>query len=56
LLNAMQRANWPVTFSIGLISILNSPESVDEMLSLADAMMYSVKQEGKNSIAARVLA
>lgn len=55
-LDQLQRENWPVTFSIGLISFLNSPESVEEMMSLADAMMYSVKQKGKNSIAARVLA
>ena len=48
LLQAMQRENWPVTFSIGSINVLNPPESVDEMMNQADAMMYSVKQKGKN--------
>jgi GGDEF domain-containing protein len=52
----MQRKNRPVTFSIGLISFLNPPESVEERMSQADAMMYSVKQKGKNSMATRVLA
>jgi GGDEF domain-containing protein len=52
LLHSMQRKNRPVTFRIGLISFLNPPESVSQ----ADAMMYSVKQKGKNSMATRVLA
>ena len=56
LLESMQRENWPVTFGIGLISFLNPPESVEVMMSQADAMMCSVKLKGKNSIAARVLA
>ena len=56
LLHSMQPKNWAVTFSIGLISFLDPPESVEERMSQADAMMYSVKQTGKNSIATRVLA
>jgi hypothetical protein len=32
-----------VTFSIGLISFLYPPELVEEVMSQADAMMYSVK-------------
>ena len=44
------------TKSAGLISFTTPPESVEEMMSLADAMMDSVKLKGKNSIAARVSA
>jgi diguanylate cyclase (GGDEF)-like protein len=50
LLEAMQREAMPVTFSIGVASFLAPPESVDSALRLADALMYSVKQRGKNEI------
>ena len=53
LLVSMQRREWPVTFSIGLVSFATPPESVEEMLKQADAVMYSVKLKGKNSIAAQ---
>lgn len=51
LLESMRRRNWPVTFSIGLASFPVPPESVEEMVKQADAIMYSVKLKGKNSIA-----
>jgi diguanylate cyclase (GGDEF)-like protein/PAS domain S-box-containing protein len=51
LLNSMQRKNWPVTVSIGLVTFSTPPESVEEMVKQADAVMYSVKARGKNSIA-----
>jgi diguanylate cyclase (GGDEF)-like protein/PAS domain S-box-containing protein len=52
LLSSMQEHNWPVTFSIGLISYRVPPESVSEMIRKADEAMYSVKLKGKNSVAA----
>jgi diguanylate cyclase (GGDEF)-like protein len=52
LLRAMQERNWPVTFSIGVVSFTVPPASVEEMVKQADEVMYSVKQRGKNSIAA----
>lgn len=52
LLRAMQERNWPVTFSIGMVSFTVPPASVEEMVKQADEVMYSVKQRGKNSIAA----
>ena len=46
----MLKNKWPVTFSIGVIT-LNAPQyTVDEILGLADKMMYSVKNYGKNDI------
>jgi diguanylate cyclase (GGDEF)-like protein len=51
LLELMQQKNWPVTFSIGLISFQTPPESIDEMVRGADQVMYSVKLKGKNSFA-----
>ena len=53
LLGAMQDKNWPVTFSIGLVSFETPQESIDEMVRDADRVMFSVKLQGKNSYAAR---
>jgi diguanylate cyclase (GGDEF)-like protein len=52
LLEGMRQENWPVTCSIGLTSFRDAPESVEEMVRRADAVMYSVKLKGKNSVAA----
>ena len=56
LMEAMQEKQWPVTFSIGLISFNVPPESIDEMVREADRVMYSVKLKGKNSIAVHEMA
>jgi diguanylate cyclase (GGDEF)-like protein len=47
---AMLRHGWPVTFSIGVVTFLTPPESVDEVVRAADSLMYEVKRGGKNSI------
>jgi diguanylate cyclase (GGDEF)-like protein len=41
---------WPVTFSIGIVSFILKPESVEEMINIADTLMYSVKRTSKNRI------
>jgi diguanylate cyclase (GGDEF)-like protein len=46
----MQDNSWPVTFSIGVLTFTAVPVSADEMLSMADKMMYTVKNSGKNNI------
>lgn len=48
------RRHWPVTFSVGLVSCAKLECTHEEMLQRADALMYEVKREGKNSL--RVLA
>jgi diguanylate cyclase (GGDEF)-like protein len=50
LLDEMQKNNWPVTLSVGVLSLAASQLSVDEMLGIADQMMYAVKNGGKNNI------
>jgi diguanylate cyclase (GGDEF)-like protein len=50
LLAAMQAQNWPVTFSIGAITYQAPPPTLDEMVKLADELMYEVKNSGKNAI------
>jgi len=47
---AVHEANWPVTFSIGVVTFESAPDSIDEMLKHADRAMYTVKNRGKNSI------
>jgi diguanylate cyclase (GGDEF)-like protein len=51
LLQEMRQRGWPVTFSIGVISCLEAPSSVDEVINRADDLIYSVKKDGKNAIA-----
>jgi diguanylate cyclase (GGDEF)-like protein len=50
LLEEMQKNGWPVTFSTGVLTFTKPPGSVDEVLSVADGLMYSVKNSGKNNI------
>ncbi|CAN5869261.1 hypothetical protein BH24DEI2_BH24DEI2_22770 [soil metagenome] len=51
LLAKMRERNWPVTFSIGIVTFLEPPGSVADLLSAADALMYRVKHKGKNRVA-----
>lgn len=48
LVDTMDENKWPATFSIGAITFLNPPDSVDEIVEKADYLMYCIKNEGKN--------
>ncbi|HEY9673295.1 MAG TPA: GGDEF domain-containing protein [Waterburya sp.] len=50
LLIIMQNNDWPVTFSIGAVTFINPPKSVEEMIQCADRLMYLVKNNGKNQL------
>ena len=50
LLDEMRKNNWPVTFSIGVLTCSVVPHSIDELVNMADELMYSVKREGKNGV------
>jgi diguanylate cyclase (GGDEF)-like protein len=50
LLNDMKNNHWPTTFSIGVVTCLEPPRSNDDLITLADNMMYQVKWNGKNGI------
>ena len=50
LLENMKTHAWEITFSIGVLTFLVMPQSVDEMVSLTDGLMYEVKTGGKNAI------
>jgi diguanylate cyclase (GGDEF)-like protein len=46
--DAAQGREWPTTFSIGVVTFESVPGSAEEMLTVADSVMYSVKQSGKD--------
>lgn len=50
LLEVVERYEWPVTFSFGVVTWKEPPSSVDEMVGMADELMYETKRHGKNSI------
>jgi diguanylate cyclase (GGDEF)-like protein len=56
LLDAMQTSQWPVTFSVGVVTFLSPPATIDSALKQADEFMYSVKRSGKNRIEYHVVA
>lgn len=43
-------AVWPVTFSIGMVTYRTAPENTNEMIRIADQLMYEVKTSGKNEL------
>jgi diguanylate cyclase (GGDEF)-like protein len=49
-LEIMRRHGWPVTLSIGVVTFTSPPSTVDETLRISDQLMYSAKNNGKNSI------
>jgi diguanylate cyclase (GGDEF)-like protein len=47
---AMKEHNWPIGFSIGVVSFDLPPARLDEAIRSADELMYHVKRHGKNDI------
>ena len=43
-------------FSMGVVTFLDPPASVDEMLSTADRVMYSAKKNGKHTICREIFS
>jgi diguanylate cyclase (GGDEF)-like protein len=50
LLEKMGRHGWPVTFSVGMVTCSEDCGTAEDVLARADALMYSAKGEGKNTI------
>jgi diguanylate cyclase (GGDEF)-like protein len=50
LLEEMRQYHWPVTFSIGVLTCSAAPPTTDELLKMADELMYAVKLDGKHGI------
>ncbi|MFC1584559.1 GGDEF domain-containing protein [Fibrobacterota bacterium] len=51
LLQIMKKNKWPVTFSIGAVTLVEPMTDIRDMLKLSDDLMYHVKKNGKNRIA-----
>jgi diguanylate cyclase (GGDEF)-like protein len=47
---AMKQRNLPLTFSMGAVTCLTAPYAAEQMISLADELMYTVKNTTKNDI------
>ena len=50
LLEEMRKNNWPITFSMGVLTCKAVPHTADALVKMADELMYSVKHESKNAI------
>ncbi|RFA26981.1 hypothetical protein CAI21_15570 [Alkalilimnicola ehrlichii] len=46
----MRQHAWPVTVSIGAMTFMRPPESVEEIVRRTDRLMYRVKASGKNNM------
>lgn len=51
LLQEMHQNKWQVTFSIGVLTCVAAVSNADDVIRMADELMYSVKKAGKNAIA-----
>jgi diguanylate cyclase (GGDEF)-like protein len=47
---AMKQRNWPVTFSMGAVTCVSPPHSPEQLINLADELMYEVKNTTKNDV------
>ena len=50
LIEQMRQRNWPVTFSMGAVTCEFSPYSAEQLVNMADELMYEVKNSTKNDI------
>ena len=55
LLLAMREHGWKVSFSIGAVSFLAAPFTVEEMIHRADQLMYATKRRGKNGVSHEIV-
>ena len=46
----MRRRNFPVTFSMGVVTCLTPPNSAEQVINMADELMYEVKNSTKNDV------
>ena len=46
----MKEQKWSVSFSMGMMTFLKIPDSIDEMVHAADTLMYTAKKGGKNQV------
>jgi diguanylate cyclase (GGDEF)-like protein len=47
---AMEKDQWSVSFSLGVIIFFKIPKTTEEMIRVADELMYESKKGGKNQV------
>ena len=47
---AMKQGNWPITFSMGAVTCMTPPYAAEQLINLADELMYAVKNSTKNDV------
>jgi diguanylate cyclase (GGDEF)-like protein len=47
---AMRERSFPVTFSMGVVTCVTPPHAAEQLINLADQLMYGVKNSTKNGI------
>jgi diguanylate cyclase (GGDEF)-like protein len=50
LVETMKQRNWPVTFSMGAVTCVSPPHSPEQLITMADELMYEVKNSTKNDV------
>jgi diguanylate cyclase (GGDEF)-like protein len=50
LVETMKQRSWPVTFSMGAVTCVSPPHSPEQLLNMADELMYQVKNSTKNNV------
>jgi diguanylate cyclase (GGDEF)-like protein len=50
LAETLNRRNWPITFSMGAVTCVSPPHSPEQLLNMADELMYQVKNSTKNDV------
>jgi diguanylate cyclase (GGDEF)-like protein len=48
--DSMQKCGWPVTFSMGVATFTSPPGQLDELIKIADDLMYTVKHKHKDAV------
>ena len=46
----MREYQWPVTFSVGVVTFKSMPKVPRGLIGAAEKVMWAVKKEGKNGI------
>jgi diguanylate cyclase (GGDEF)-like protein len=47
---AVKKEKWETSYSIGVVTCIRPPSTVEEILKKADHMMHAAKREGKNRV------
>jgi diguanylate cyclase (GGDEF)-like protein len=56
IMGEIARGNWPVTLSIGAVTVRERDLGIDEMIHVSDKLMYAVKNAGKDAMKHELLA